>query len=198
MKRFLFGLLAALALLTASHPAEAGRWISNEVQWVLTGQICSGSSTSICQRDTFFAALGATDDTTGWFNLKDADPPLLVNGAASDTLVIAYLVLVNDTTVTFTQSTTNMTVAFQVASKTATTTVLNGTTAASAISVMTSGDRCAVFPIAIVQRGHSGNATDMLAVGALGELNVRGITTTVIGGGFPMARAFVVYYDADE
>lgn len=197
MLRLMFT-LAALAVLCVA-PLHAGTWKSQEIKWMITSQGNQASPTAIWQRDTSFAALGSADDTTGWFNLKDADPPFLVNSVASDTLILGYLVLASDSSVAVAQTTTNMTVQFQLAPLTARSTgpanIINSFTS---ISVMASGARATVFPLAITQRGAGGNMSDMLNAASLGDLNVRAITTTVIGGGMPAARAFVVYYDADE
>ena len=168
---------------------------------MITSQGSPSSATAVYQRDTTFAALGATDDTTGWFNLKDADPQVLINGAANDTLPLAYLALVVDTTVTFTTSTTNVVVAFQVAARPATSNASAAplfSTTSTSICVMTSGDRLAMFPIALNPRGHSGNSADIANLFTLGDFSFRGIVTGVTGGGMAMARAYVVYFDADE
>lgn len=200
MKRTLLTLLAAVVLGAGIDLAHAGSWKYQEIKWQLTSQGSPTSGTAIWQRDTSFAALGdAVDDSTEWFNIQIADPPLAFNGAVTDTLVLGYLVFSSDTTVTHGTTTTGMTVALQFAPKSTTSTLLNSTTAQTAQVTMTSGDKVAVFPIHIVQRGHSGPGIDLLNLGAVcSDFQLRGLVTGVAGGGFPMARAYVVYYDRDE
>src|SRR6185436_2834916 len=189
MKQFLTFAALAVALLIGAGPADAGRWRQQEVKWILTsqggvdGQGRTVAATSINQRDTSFAALGATDDTTGSWSMVEADP-FFQGDAVADTVTLGYLVLLNDSTVTASQTTTNMTVVFQGVPVGYSPSVVNGTTLATSICVATSGDRAFVFPLRLAQRGLSGANLDYLPiVAALDRYSVRAITTTVIGGG---------------
>lgn len=105
MKRFVFPLLAVLALFTplAAH----AEWVTKEVRWRISSQGSPFDPSAIYIRDTLRTSIGPVD-TTASFTLNEATVPLRgvslyglaqpLSTAAQDTCVVAWLVVQSDST----------------------------------------------------------------------------------------------------
>lgn len=103
-----FSAFLAMAVLAVPLMANAGRWVTKEIGWKLSGIGPTGTSTTIWVRDTarvVFGGRSTTADTTNVFSLNDADVPPRglkpVGGATgytapTDSLEFAYLVFQTD------------------------------------------------------------------------------------------------------
>lgn len=114
MKRFLWRLLALAALAAASvAPAVAGpHWFTKEVQWRGVPRFESATSTVPVRPDTAYRVLGnatADPDTSKWFTLDGLWEPKGGYSAIADSIIVAYVVIVSDTTAQYTATLTSLT-----------------------------------------------------------------------------------------
>lgn len=97
MKRFLGALLCALALVTLTSPAFAGRWVEVQVPWER-----SNTTDGLYFNSVTTTGAAAKVDTTSKFSLSEAMPfPLALGwgGTTLDTVVVAKLIIYGDSTV---------------------------------------------------------------------------------------------------
>ena len=123
-KRALLSFLAVASILTISYSAHA-EWMTKEIKWRISSVGAPWSGTAIYVRDTTYNAVGggASDvgDTTASFTLDDAT--VLPRGAGgiggglnqagnanqNDSCVVAWLLIVSDSSVATTATATNVT-----------------------------------------------------------------------------------------
>lgn len=206
--------LAILTLFALAIPltADAGRWVTKEIKWRISGIGPTGVSTTIWVRDTstvVFGGRSTTTDTTGTFSLNDADIPprgSLANPhgvgwtTETDSLEFAYLVFQTDsaamgTPTVGTGAAFPVVIQGRVAAVGPASALSSGWVTADSIVLATGQGAYSTVAIPIRSCGIYGAGTGA-NIRAFEELRAYNAGTGV--GYLPSARAFLRYYTTSE
>lgn len=204
MNRFLRRTLVLLALAVAFvSTANAGpHWFTKEVKWRIA-RFADGASTTPVRVDTSFTVIGsgtAAPDTSQWFVLDGLWEPKGGYSAIADSIIVGYVVLVSDTTATYTAALTSITTAFDaswygLATGAATAaTILSDQAVSSTIlggnaKLVTTGNKVVAIPITFGQALPNSINTNA-GMAQFAPLRFRISSAT---GHFGSARIFVAY-----
>jgi hypothetical protein len=212
MKRFAVAILTLFAL-AIPLTADAGRWVTKEIFWKISGLGPTGTSTTIWVRDTskvVFGGRSTTADTTGTFTLNEADVPLrgsfanpagaIWSASATDSVEFAYLLFQTDssamgTPTIGTGAVFTVVIEGRVAAVGPASVLSSGWVTADSIVIATGRGALSTFAVPIRTNGMKGGAGG-ISIRAYEELRAYNGATGV--GYLPSARAFLRYYTTSE